>query len=52
MACADVEAATGTGSGAVRNEPCDPRDLYIGRDPWGETFDGQIEELVVYDGVR
>jgi hypothetical protein len=43
--------STGTGTGFVRYDPCDPRDLYVGKDPWGDTFDGQIDELVVYDAI-
>jgi hypothetical protein len=47
----DVVAASGTGSGFVRSDPCDPRELYIGRDPWGATFDGLIDELVITDSL-
>jgi len=43
--------STGTGTGFVRRDPCDPRDLYIGKDPWGETFDGLVDELVITDGI-
>jgi hypothetical protein len=46
-----AELATATTSGTVRYEPCDPRELNVGRDPWGDTFDGLIDELMVYDAV-
>jgi len=47
----DVELSSGTGSGTVRWNPCDLRDIYVGRDPWGDSFDGLIDELVIYDTV-
>jgi hypothetical protein len=47
----DVELATGTGSGKVRWDPCDLRDISIGKDPWGDSFDGLIDELVIHDTV-
>lgn len=43
--------ASGTGSGRVRWNPCDLRDISVGRDPWGDSFDGLIDELVLYDTV-
>jgi hypothetical protein len=43
-------AATGSGSGFVRWDACDPRDLVIGKNPWGDTFAGEIDELALYDG--
>jgi hypothetical protein len=45
-----VVAASGTGSGFVRWEACDPRELVVGKDPWGDTFAGEIDELLLYDG--
>ncbi|MBI5500069.1 MAG: hypothetical protein HY907_07480 [Deltaproteobacteria bacterium] len=39
------------GSGFIRDEPCDPRDLAVGDDPWGDTFDGTIDELRISDWV-
>jgi hypothetical protein len=47
----DVEAATGTGTGFIRDEPCDPRDVYVGNDPWGASFDGAIDDLQILDWV-
>jgi hypothetical protein len=47
----DEVAASGSGTGFVRDEPCDPRDLYIGKNPWGASFDGSIDELIIYDGL-
>jgi hypothetical protein len=46
-----TEVQTGNGAGFVRYDPCDPRDLFIGKDPWGSTFDGLIDELVIHDAV-
>jgi hypothetical protein len=46
-----TELSSGTGSGTVRWNPCDLRDIYVGRDPWGDSFDGLIDELVIYDTV-
>jgi chitodextrinase len=46
-----VELSTGDGSGKVRWDSCDLRDIYIGKDPWGDAFDGLIDELVIYDTV-
>lgn len=46
-----AELATASTSGPVRYEPCDPRELNIGRDPWGDSFDGLIDEFTVYDAV-
>lgn len=43
-------AASGSGSGFVRWDACDPRDLVIGKNPWGDTFAGEIDELALYDG--
>jgi hypothetical protein len=48
----DVVASSGTGTGFVKDEPCDPRDLVVGDDPWGDSFDGLIDELVIYDSIR
>ena len=45
----DVVVSTAAGSGFVRADPCDARDLYIGKDPWGNAFDGEIDELMIYD---
>ncbi|MBI5491196.1 MAG: right-handed parallel beta-helix repeat-containing protein [Deltaproteobacteria bacterium] len=47
----DVEASSGTGSGFIRDEPCDPRDVSVGDDPWGDTFDGAIDEVRISDWV-
>jgi hypothetical protein len=47
----DVLLSTGTGSGNVRWNPCDLRDIYVGKDPWGDAFEGLIDELVIYDTV-
>jgi hypothetical protein len=46
-----TELSSGTGSGTVRWNPCDLRDIYVGKDPWGDSFDGLIDELVIYDTV-
>jgi len=43
--------STATGSGNVRYDPCDPREIDVGRDPWGDSFDGLIDELTVYDAL-
>jgi hypothetical protein len=43
--------ASGTGTGRVRWNPCDLRDISVGRDPWGDSFDGLIDELLIYDTV-
>ena len=46
-----VEASSGTGSGFIRDEPCDPRDASVGDDPWGDTFDGAIDDLRISNWV-
>jgi hypothetical protein len=46
-----VEARTATGSGLIKGDPCDLRDLVVGKDPWGQAFAGAIDELVIYDNI-
>jgi hypothetical protein len=46
-----VEVSSAVAGGFVRYDPCDPRELNVGRDPWGDSFDGLIDELVIYDAV-
>jgi len=47
----DALVSSGTGSGKVRWDPCDLRDIYIGKNPWGDAFNGLIDEFVIYDTV-
>jgi hypothetical protein len=47
----DAEVSSATTSGRVRYDPCDQRELDIGKDPWGDAFDGLIDELIVYDAI-
>ena len=46
-----AQASSAMTSGKVRYDPCDPRELDVGKDPWGDAFDGLIDELTVYDAI-
>jgi hypothetical protein len=45
----DAVASEATAAGRIKDTPCDPRELVVGKDPWGSGFDGQIDDLVIYD---
>ncbi|MBI4956128.1 MAG: right-handed parallel beta-helix repeat-containing protein [Myxococcales bacterium] len=46
-----AEVSSATTAGRVRFDPCDPREVNIGGDPWGDAFDGLIDDFVVYDAL-
>lgn len=43
-----TELTSAQGAGAVKDAPCDSRDLVIGRSPWSEAFSGRIDEFRLY----
>jgi hypothetical protein len=47
----DTDLDADVGTGFLYGDVCNVRDLYIGKDPWGVAFDGEIDEVTLWRNV-